>query len=147
MEPWEVALTYLDTPFGHRGRTRNQLDCVGLLVRTGRDFGLKVHDLRIYGRVPHDEALRQLLVANCGQPVDRPPQVNDILLLQLPHAPTPSHVALVTPYPGDDDNNNNNTLGMIHTYGSLGKVVRHRLNATWEQRISEVFQWPDEVMA
>ena len=135
MEPWEIAVTYVGTPFNHRGRTRNQLDCAGLLVRVGLDLGIKVKDLRVYGRTPYQDGLHDFLVANCGPPVQRPHRVNDILLLQFPQEKEPSHLAIVCPYHGGG-------LGMVHTYAALNKVVQHCLDASWERRIVEVFQWP-----
>jgi len=136
MEPWEHALTYIGTPFSHRGRTRNRLDCAGLLVAVGRDMGYRVRDLRIYGRVPYDDGLERFLESNCGPPVTREPQVNDILLLRHRPELPPGHLALVTPHPSAGG------LGMVHTYGELGKVVNHILNDTWRRKIVAVYEWP-----
>jgi hypothetical protein len=135
MEPWEVAVTFVGTPFHHRGRSRRRLDCAGLLIVTALEWGFKPKDLKVYGRSPYKDGLYNFLVANCGPPVDRPPQANDVLLLQWPHETEPSHLALVTPYFGGG-------LGMVHTYAALKKVVQHRLDESWERRIVEVFQWP-----
>lgn len=136
MEPWEIAFTYLGTPFAHRGRTRTRLDCAGLLVVVAIEYGIKVKDLRVYGREPYKDGLRNFLIANCGEPVTRPHTINDVLLLKFPNVPEPSHLAIVTPYPVEGE------FGMVHTYAALKRVVRHHLNATWQQRIVEVFQWP-----
>jgi len=136
MEPWEVALRYKGVPFRHRGRTRNGLDCAGLLVRVALDMNYPVKDLRVYGREPYKDGLRKFLVANCGAPVKRAPQVNDILLLRHVGAIEPSHLALVAPHPTGE-------LAMIHTYSALGKVVMHRLDPSWRQRTVEIYAWPE----
>ncbi len=136
MEPWEVSLQYMGVPFRHRGRTHNGLDCAGLLVRTALDMGIKVTDMRVYGREPYKDGLYNFLVANCGPPVDRPPQVNDILLLRHKSMVDPSHLALVAPHPEGG-------LAMIHTYGELGHVTMHRIDDDWASRIAAIFEWPE----
>jgi hypothetical protein len=133
VRPHEIALEYLDTPFRHRGRTKNGLDCVGLLVMVAHDLGMEVEDLRVYGREPVDRMLREYLRRNLGDPVDRPIQPDDVITLSL-GGREESHVAIVAPHP--------HGLGMIHTYGEVGRVVFHRIDSTRRNQIVEVFQWP-----
>ena len=138
MEPWEHAETYLGTPFVHRGRTRNQLDCAGLLILVARDLGLGYRNKRVYGREPQNDGLQEFLLKHCGAPLTKTSdelEVNDILLLRLDHK-DPSHLAIVTPYPLEGQ------LGMIHTYGALGRVVRHILDDKWRSRIHGIYAWP-----
>lgn len=45
----------------------------------------------------------------------------------------PQHVGLLTDYEGG--------LGVIHSYAPSRKVVEHRLDKKWQQRIVKVFRW------
>jgi hypothetical protein len=141
MNPHEHALAYVGVPFRHRGRSRptktysGALDCLGLLVVTAEDQGLPVQDKRIYGREPALAGLQAGLRQNCGDPVDREPRVDDIVLFQRPHETEPSHVGIIAPHPSGG-------LGLIHTYGEIGRVAFHRLDKRRTDLIVEVYQWP-----
>jgi hypothetical protein len=140
MKPHEVALHYVGVPFRHRGRSRpsetysGALDCLGLLVITAEDMGLDVMDKKLYGREPWRDGLRAGLKNNCGEPVNRPPQADDIVLMRLRPEAEPSHVGIIAPYPGG--------LGIVHTYGEIGRVTFHRLDDFRQKQIVEVYQWP-----
>lgn len=136
MEPWQVALEFRGVPFGHRGRTRNRLDCVGLIVLTANATGLEVRDKRVYGREPWNDGMQAAIRDNLGPPVDREPKVNDIVLMRLHRGAPPSHVGIIAPHPDG--------LGIIHAYAAAKEVVYHRLNRVWRSRIVEVYPWPDK---
>jgi len=139
-QPWQVAATYLGTKFRHRGRSRWSLDCSGLLVVTGKELGHDVIDLKVYGREPYKDGLRQLLRQNVGDPVQVAPDIdihdiqpNDILLMC--HGQNePSHLAIAYPH--------KHGVGIVHTYAEMGRVVMHRLDETWLAKVVEVYQWP-----
>jgi hypothetical protein len=141
MNPHEHALAYVGVPFRHRGRSRptktysGALDCLGLLVVTAEDMGLPVLDKKIYGREPWRDGLRAGLKQNCGDPVQRELRVNDIVLFRLRPKAEPSHVGIIAPHPTGG-------LGIIHTYGEIGRVAFHRLDKHRESLIVEVYQWP-----
>lgn len=134
MRPFEIAMTYLDVPFQHRGRSRRGLDCIGLLVMIARAFGVTVYDQQVYGRDP-TKLLREGLRAHCGPPVNRPFEIDDIPLMRMNPDVEPSHVAIIAPHPYG--------LGMVHTYGEIGRVAYHRISKRWRQKIVEVYAWPD----
>lgn len=137
-QPWQVAMSYVGCPFQHMGRSRKGLDCVGLLVLVARDMGWTVKDSPHYGREParnnNSFQLADYLRANLGEPVQREPQPNDVLLLKLRPRFAPAHVAMVAPH--------RYGIGMIHTYGEIGKVVYHRIDQTRRAQIAGVYAWP-----
>ena len=135
MRPHDIAMTYLGVPFQHRGRTRQGVDCLGLLVLVAIEYGNTVFDKAIYGREPWRDGLRDGLRAHCGPPVKRPFEIDDILLMRLNPGEEPSHVAIVAPHPYG--------LGMIHTYAEVNRVVYHRIDKYRRRQIVEVFAWPD----
>ena len=129
MRPHEAAMEYLGVPFRHRGRTRNGLDCIGLIILAARAMSVPVFDQKVYGREPWRDGLRAHLQAHLGDPVDRPIQVDDVLLMRLRPEQEPSHVAIVAPHPYG--------LGMVHTYGEIGRVVYHRIDDHRHRQIVE----------
>lgn len=138
MQPWEYAAAYLGVPFVHMGRSRKGLDCVGLLVLVARDMGLEVEDSPYYGREParnnNSFQLQDYLRRALGEPVDRPYQPNDVVVMKLRPRFAPAHVGMVAPHPYG--------LSLIHSYGEAGKVVRQRIDERRASQIVEVYQWP-----
>lgn len=138
-QPYEIARDYLGVPFQHRGRTEAGVDCAGLLVLVALKRGYPVKDLTIYGREPQNDGLYEFLRLNCGEPKPEgaPLEVNDILLLRHKPGKPPNHLALVTPHP--------HGLGIIHSYGEVGRVVEHGLTGRRLANITGVWQWPERV--
>ena len=141
MEPYEHALKYIGVPFRHRGRSRpsptytGALDCLGLLVMVAEDLGLPYKDKKVYGREPWKDGLRKGLQENCGPPVKRPLRENDIVLFRHKNGEEPAHVGITFPYPSGG-------LGLIHTSGEHGRVVKHRIDARRFNLIVEAYEWP-----
>ena len=137
LQPWEIALSLVETPFLHLGRTRNGCDCVGMLIIIERERGNNPIDLKVYSREAQgSNLLEQYLEKNCG-PKLKPYEgyaVNDILLIQFPKHPFPSHVGMVVPHP--------HGLGIVHCYANVGQVVYHRIDPRWERRIRGVYRCP-----
>lgn len=139
LEPWQLAMQYVGTPWRHMGRSKRALDCAGLLVVTAHDWGMDpVYDSTYYGREParnnNSFQLRWLLAQNLGAPVIRPYRVNDVVLMKLRPRFDPAHVGIIKPH--------KNGLGLIHCYGEIGRVAAHRIDDTWHSRIIEVYPWP-----
>ena len=125
-----AARRYLGVPFRHRGRTSAGLDCAGLVWRAYADLGLVLPNVRIYGREPHRNGLQEAMVRALGEPVDRHPQAGDVLLMRFDLEP--HHIGIAADYP-------HGGLSLIHAHGLAGRVVEHRLNKTWRDRIVAVF--------
>ena len=56
-----AARTYLGVPWKHYGRTRNGVDCVGLIVLSLEDAGAPVEDSRVYGKMHRNGDLMEAL--------------------------------------------------------------------------------------
>ena len=138
MQPWEIAHGYVGTPFLHMGRSARGLDCVGLLWIVARDLGLRFEDSPYYGREParnnNSFQLADYLGRAFGEPTELPPVPNDVVLMKLRPRFAPSHVAMVAPH--------RYGLGLIHSYGEVGRVVYQRLDEKRAAQIVGVYEWP-----
>lgn len=125
------ARSYLGVPFRHRGRTSAGLDCAGLVWCAYRDNGVILPDIRIYGREPYKNGLERVVEAGFGAPLERGPEVGDMILLRFEREP--HHLAFVGDYL-------HGGLSMIHAYGNAGRVVEHRLDEAWRGKIVSVYR-------
>jgi len=130
------AHKYIGVPFRHRGRTMRGVDCVGLIILAARDCGYDKYQEFAYGREPRNSILQSVLFKHFGGPVDRSPQINDVVLLRLRDAGEPSHVGIITHHP--------NGMGIIHAYGEAGRVVYHLFTEKVAEKIAGVYQWPEK---
>lgn len=130
----EAAEKYIGVPFRHQGRTMAGLDCVGLVILAARDVGYNDYVEFAYGREPRQDRLQKTLREHIGEPLDRPPRVNDIVLLRLPHSRAPSHVGIICEHP--------HGLGIIHAYGEIGMVKKQRFSQSMADRVAGVYEWP-----
>lgn len=121
----------IGTPFKHRGRTKNGVDCAGLVVYVFGQMNKYVYDLKSYGREPHKDGLRQYVQKNLGMPINKPYLPGDIVLMKFNN--DPHHIGVLADY-------NFGGLSLIHSYGEVGQVVEHRLDSIWENRIIEAYR-------
>lgn len=125
----------LKIPFKHMGRSRRALDCAGVPIVALREMGYEPADLKFYTREPYKDGLQKVTEENLGEKI----QVNsandlkpcDILLLKFTNEP--HHVAVVADYL-------HGGLSLIHSYGEVGRVVEHRLDEKWFNRIKYAYR-------
>lgn len=124
---------YLGVKFKHRGRTRHGLDCAGLVVCALRDLGHDPIDLKVYGREPARDGLRRVVEQNMGPPVsDGSMLPGDVVLMRF--VSDPHHVAVLGDHPTAG-------LSIVHCFGDVGKVVEHRLDEHWREKILAVYRF------
>jgi len=130
------ARTFKGVPFKHQGRSRKYgVDCVGILVIMGKKYGI-YEESSINTRYPQNpevfkikETLDEILI-----PIDKDKfREGDILLFKIPFHP--QHVGIVTNY-------SKQSYGMVQAYQTVGKVVEHRLDQRWCDRIVQAYQIP-----
>lgn len=134
-----AARTYIGVRFRHRGRTRNGIDCAGLIKAIYLDCGVDLPDFLLYSSEPHDDGLISHIKMALGPPVLLAPaprkrmQIADVMVQRFDQEP--HHVALVSDYPLGG-------FAMIHADGHTGRVVEHRLSDDHIKRITHVFRKP-----
>jgi len=127
--------SFMDVPFRHQGRNPTiGLDCVGMVGAGMNVIGRPYMDRKGYGREPHKNGLRDMLVANLGAAVPRAEmRPADVVLVKFDGEPR--HVALITDIGG--------RLGMIHVHSENKRVQEHGIGVAgdrWFDCIVEVFR-------
>jgi cell wall-associated NlpC family hydrolase len=98
------------------------LDCVGLVLVCARAIGWPVHDQADYVLTEDPARLRAALLAH-GLTLRPVPSAGDIGLFES--AGAPRHLGILT------------GPGLIHADIGLRRVVEHRLDAGWRERLVE----------
>lgn len=122
------ARTMLGTPFHHQGRIAGRgLDCIGLILVTGRALGLTDFELDVYPRLPQgDRLIRTAREAGFIEIEAALP--GDVLCLRFDG--DPQHLGFLT------------DRGILHACQRAGSVIEHRIDANWRRRIVARFRFP-----
>lgn len=125
------ARKHLGTRFHHQGRAPGAgLDCLGLIVVTGRALGLHVIDRTDYAASPDGLSL----VKEISQSLDGPyalstAKLGSILLFEFVKG-LPQHVGIAT------------DIGIIHALATEPrKVCETRLDEQWRERVVSVWEF------
>lgn len=124
-----AARSFLGTPFKHLGRTKEGVDCAGLVILSGLACGYTFADRRTYSRFPNEAQLQETL-AQSKELVMLPKHTevlkNDIILFRF--SEEPQHLGIC----GGDT--------LIHSYASAEKVIEHRFADVWKKRIVNIYR-------
>ena len=131
----DFARSYKGVPYRHQGRSVAGLDCAGILVLLGEEIGFYSEKIesRRYSRNPASFKLKQEMDKHLIPISKQDIQVGDVLLLKI--TTDPQHIGIVTGYSAQ-------SFGMIHCYDTVGRVVEHRLNRLWFERIIQSYSIP-----
>ena len=122
-----AARAEIGTPFMHQGRIPGKaLDCAGLaVVVAGKWFA--VAEPRAYGRSPHLGLLQEWVEAQDFLEPTGKPEAGGLMLMRF--GKEPQHLAICA---GET---------MIHSYGSVGKVVEHNFSPVWRARVVKSYKF------
>lgn len=125
----ELARSWIGTPYGHQGRTKGLLvDCAGVPVGVAIELGFQVEDLQAYSREPNPQKMQSYLDLNLDRVNKSEMQAGDVVWIRF--LKQPQHLAILGDY-------EHGGLTLIHAYNLVGtgKVVEHRLDEQWQNRI------------
>jgi cell wall-associated NlpC family hydrolase len=140
----EQARTYLGTPWRHLGRSRDGIDCAGVVICAYADLGIVIPDIERYGREPHRDGLMAGAIVGLGDPVWKGRNcpravlaIGDVVIMTSAAfgAKEPHHIGIV----GDDPHHG---LSLIHADGTFGvsRVDEAGLMDQYLNRIVAVFR-------
>ncbi len=124
------AREFIGTPFHHQARLKGVgIDCVGLLVCVAKELEIPVQDHKIYTSNPDGVTLKKELDAALDQ-IDIVDAVSgDMLVFWYTKRGFPQHVCIKT------------DIGIIHTHQTVGRVVEHLLDSTWQRRVLHAYKY------
>jgi cell wall-associated NlpC family hydrolase len=117
--------------FRHQGRSRNGVDCAGLVYVSLSAAGRPPIDMPAYGREPLGGRLSAHLAMNFESIDKADIQPGDIVLMRFQGEPC--HLAILGDYLYGG-------LSLIHAYAMVKKCIEHRLDAEWTSYIVEAFR-------
>lgn len=127
------ARSWIGTPWVHCGRSRNGIDCTGLIIVCLNEVGFNVDVEQNYSM--QDEW--NLLVNECSKYATRvdPDHMRPGDLILFRGRMMYNHCGILTP---------ENTFVHAYNTGTTGRVVETPLEGKWKSRIAEVFRprWP-----
>lgn len=126
------ARSFIGTPFCHRGRLKGGgVDCIGLVFLVAKAFGLvtDADDDKTYPADPPADLLLARLKSRLYEVDLQFAQMGDVACFDV--FGTTRHCGFITPH------------GLVHVFGTVGKVVEHGLAGTsWERRMTAAFKFP-----
>jgi len=121
-----VARSLVGVKYRHGGRTRNSLDCGGLLIAISEELNLPKGKIPLgYSRYPNGELRAYILSGAVPQPT---PSGGDIALWNSPHLDVPQHTGILT-----------ENGGIIHACLRSRKVVEITRDPSWDVLFIEAF--------
>lgn len=124
----DEARSWVGVPFLHQGRSRQGIDCIGLvLVAMWRTGALsESYHVADYGRLPHKDRLLNALRLDCAR-IEHPVPG---CLVGIRWTRSVAHVALCT------------GPTIIHSYEGVGCVVEHSYASRWVRMTHSLWALP-----
>ncbi len=145
------ARSWVGTAFAHQGRRKacgadpGGVDCLGLLVGVAAECGLARNgrplaacDRRDYGHYPDEQRLYEALARYLTAMPPAALQSGDVCLMRIDA--TARHLGIVGQYRPAAGSPQPHYLTLIHAYAPARRVVEHRLDAQWRERVVAVFR-------
>lgn len=129
----EEARTWIGTRWRHQGRTREGVDCAGLVIMVGKDLGLTEYDYTAYRRRPDHTKFIEYFLAGGGirVPIKDVQPGNMLLFTEYAY---PCHTSIVS--------EQNGVLHIIHSHLPRKKVVEEPLIEPWLSKRVAAFAYP-----
>lgn len=125
------ARSWIGVPFVHQGRSRQGVDCAGLVICVARSLGMVPADFDVNGYTKQPDGTMR---SACEKyMVVSPPTAGGVFMMR--YEGEPQHMGFYANY-------RYGGLSVIHAVMSNGKVVEHRLDSTWRKRVVQSFTLP-----
>lgn len=120
-----TARSWLGVPWRHQGRTRQGIDCAGLVVLVGRTLGLCDYDTSAYGRRPAGQGFVQhFRAAMDGIPL---PKIGPGDVLVFADAAYPCHCGFLT--------TKHEQNHLLHAHALRRKVIEEPYAGEWPLKV------------
>lgn len=127
------ARTWIGVRWLHQGRSREGVDCAGLIIEVAQGLGLTDFDTADYARQATDESMLELCREHMTEVPQSDMQPGDVLVMRFD---CNRHIGFVGDYV-------HGGLSLIHAYAQAPhRVVEHRLSPDWLMRVLGCFRFP-----
>ena len=127
-----TARSYLGVRFRHQGRSRNGIDCAGLIVSVGHDLGLQREaDYTAYSHAPDGRTLHVLLARHFDVVPPGEMSLGDVVFMAFQEFP--QHLGILA--------DACRPFSLIHAYAPSRKVIEVRLDDEWEGRVRNIYRY------
>jgi len=117
------ARNWLGVRWVHQGRSRNGLDCVGLILVAARDLGLEIPDMPGYRRTPDPQKFIGHIFANSNPETETVPGHFGVFR----DGTQPCHAGIFA--------EKNGVTTLIHAYAGTGIVMEEPFIHDWPRRL------------
>jgi cell wall-associated NlpC family hydrolase len=145
------ARSYLGVPFWHAGRSKQGLDCIGLLAVVAHDLEITDFDDVNYAPEPDPAYLTAVLERFAVRKWQRLEPFQETngggrgagfgALSLVPGNLLQFEILSSAQHCGIYAENERGEGTVIHTYQSAGKVVEHRFDVHWQRRLFAAYRW------
>jgi cell wall-associated NlpC family hydrolase len=126
-----AARSWLGVPWRHQGRTRQGVDCAGLVVLVGRELGLADYDTHAYSRRPEGQGFVQhFRAAMDGIPLPEA-RLGDVLVFA--DTAYPCHCGFLTEKLGQPH--------LLHAHALRRKVIEEPYAGEWPAKVKFAFRF------
>jgi cell wall-associated NlpC family hydrolase len=126
-----AARSWLGVSWRHQGRTRQGVDCAGLVVLVGRELGLGNYDTAAYGRRPEGQGFVQHFRAAMDGVLLPEARPGDVLVFA--DAAYPCHCGFLT---GKHD-----VPHLLHAHALRRKVIEEPYAGEWPAKVKFAFRF------
>lgn len=132
-----AARSYLGVPWRHQGRSREGIDCAGLVIKVAHELGLFDFDTADYSRQAKDETMLALCREHLVDVALAGARPGDVPVMRFG---TNRHIGIFGDYV-------HGGLSLIHAYSNHPRrVVEHRFGDDWlrlvQAQLIGVFRFP-----
>ncbi|MBT2333631.1 C40 family peptidase [Variovorax paradoxus] len=132
-----AARSYMGVPWRHQGRSREGMDCLGLVITVAHDLGLTEFDTRDYARQAKDESMLEQCREHLVEITRANVRPGDVAVMRFG---ANRHIGFFGDYL-------HGGLSLIHAYSNAPrKVVEHLFNDDWlrmnRAQLIGVFRFP-----
>lgn len=111
----------------HQGRSRDGIDCAGLVIKVAHDLGLSEFDTKDYARQATDETMLALCREHAIEIAMKDARPGDLVVLRFGNQ---RHIGFLGDYL-------HGGLTLLHAYSHHPrKVVEHRFDETWLRAVN-----------
>jgi cell wall-associated NlpC family hydrolase len=134
----QAARRYIGVPWRHLGRSRQGIDCIGLVLLAARECGIKADDPAPYEREPASQRLRQELAGVLDEVPIAAARPGDVLVFNL--GLYAGHLGVCAEHP------EYRVTSVIHAYAPRRRVVEEPLASLDAGTLTGAFRLSDRVV-